>query len=231
MTADVPGCLRPDWPAAGNVRALVTTRLFGDLKSPDARARLRGAVPAEPSWLRQVHGTRVVRADAVVPDSPAEPEADAAVTARAGAVCAVMAADCLPVLLAEERGACVGAAHAGWRGLAGGVLEAALDAMAVPGTRVLAWLGPAIGPRAYEVGEEVRAAFLAADPGSAACFAATRPGHWHLDLYAAARRRLAARGVARVSGGGFCTATDAARFYSWRARQEAGRMAALVWLA
>lgn len=228
MTADVEGCLRPDWPAAANVRALVTTRTFGDLKSPDARARLRPFLPAEPSWLRQVHGTRVVRADAV---AAMEPEADAAVTERAGAVCVVMAADCLPVLLSDERGEAVGAAHAGWRGLAGGVIEATLEAMRVPEGRVLAWLGPAIGARAYEVGEEVRAAFVAADPGSLGCFSPTRPGHWRLDLCAAAHRRLAALGVRRVSGGGFCTATDAARFYSWRARRDTGRMAALVWLA
>lgn len=225
--AEADGLLRPDWPAPARVRACVTTRAFGDAKSADVRARLRAIVPAEPAWLRQVHGTTVVRADAVAPDTAA----DASVTTQRGAVCVAMAADCLPVLLAEENGGCVGAAHAGWRGLAAGVIEAALAAMAVPGARVLAWLGPAIGPRAYEVGEDVRAAFLAPDPGSAACFAATRPGHWHLDLYAAARRRLAARGVTRVSGGGFCTATDAARFYSWRARQDSGRMAALVWLA
>ena len=225
--ADAEGLLRPDWPVPGNVRALVTTRVFGDARAPEARARLRTLLPAEPAWLRQVHGTTVLRAEAATEGA----EADAAVTARAGAVCVAMAADCLPVLLADERGECVGAAHAGWRGLAAGVIEAALEAMAVPGARVVAWLGPAIGPRAYEVGEEVRAAFLAADPGSGTCFGATRPGHWHLDLYSAARRRLAARGVTRISGGGFCTASDAARFFSWRARQDTGRMAAMVWLA
>ena len=205
----------PDWPAAPHVRAVVTTR--GEGEPP---------LPAAPAWLRQVHGTRVVRAEQAMD----RPEADAAVARAPHAVCVVKAADCLPVLLADEGGTVVGAAHAGWRGLAAGVIEATVDAMRVPGGGLLAWLGPAIGPAHYEVGEEVRAAFLARDPAAAAAFRANRPGHWLLDLYAVARQRLAARGVRRVYGGGLCTYSDAARFPSWRRDRGDERMAALIWL-
>lgn len=205
----------PDWPVAPRVRALVTTR--GEGEPP---------LPAAPAWLRQVHGTRVVDAA----EARGRPEADAAVARVPGAVCAVQAADCLPVLLADEAGTVVGAAHAGWRGLAAGVIEATIDAMRAPGERLIAWLGPAIGPARYEVGEEVRDAFLARDAAAAAAFTGNRPGHWLLDLYAVARQRLAARGVARVHGGGFCTFSDAARFPSWRRDRTRERIAAFVWL-
>lgn len=137
----------------------------------------------------------------------------------------------MPVLLADGRGEVVGIAHAGWRGLCAGVIEAAVAAMGAPGGRILAWLGPAIGPLAYEVGEEVRAAFVDRDARAAAAFRPARPGHWHLDLYGVARQRLAACGVARISGGGLCTASDPARFYSWRRDRGAERMAAAIWLA
>jgi YfiH family protein len=227
--------LRPEWPAPANVHALVTTRRFGDMSLAENKARLRQSLPAEPAWLKQVHGTAIVHAGEEGRDRP---QADGAVAHRHGAVCAVMAADCMPVLLADERGAAVGAAHAGWRGLCAGVIEAALDAMEVPPQHVLAWLGPAIGPRAYEVGEEVRDAFLAKDGGAAAAFAPTRPGHWLLDLYLVARQRLERRGVPRIYGGGFCTYSDtasdtasgAARFYSFRRDRTAKRMAAVIWL-
>ena len=142
-----------------------------------------------------------------------------------------MAADCMPVLLADEAGGVVAAAHAGWRGLSAGVIEAAVDAMRVPAASVIAWLGPAIGPRVYEVGEEVRAAFLERDAAAAAAFVATRPGHWLLDLYSVARQRLAKLGVERVYGGGLCTYSDPERFYSYRRERGAGRMAALIWLS
>jgi hypothetical protein len=207
--------IRPDWPAPARVRALVTTR-------GETQPRL----PAPPAWLRQVHGTRVVDA-AKAQDRP---EADAAVARSAGAVCAVQAADCLPVLLADDAGTVVGAAHAGWRGLAAGVIEATLDEMRVPGERLLAWLGPAIGPAHYEVGAEVRDAFLARDAGAAAAFVPNRPDHWLLDLYAVARQRLGARGVTRVYGGGYCTYSDPARFPSWRRDRAHERIAAFVWL-
>lgn len=142
-----------------------------------------------------------------------------------------MVADCMPVLLADERGEVVGIAHAGWRGLCAGVIEAAVAAIGAPGSRILAWLGPAIGPLAYEVGEEVRAAFVDRDARAAAAFRPARPAHWHLDLYGVARQRLAACGVTRVSGGGLCTASDPARLYSWRRDRAAERMAAVIWLA
>jgi YfiH family protein len=217
----------PDWPVPAQVKALVTTRALGDMREAAARARLRDRLPGEPVWLRQVHGARAVEAS----PQAAGAEADASFTRSRGAVCAVSVADCLPVLFAADDASVVGIAHAGWRGLAAGVLEATVCAMAVPAERLLAWLGPAIGPRAYEVGEEVREAFLARDPALASAFSPARPGHWMLDLYAAARRRLAAAGVQRASGGLFCTYSDAARFFSWRRERTNARMAAAIWLA
>jgi YfiH family protein len=217
----------PEWPAPARVKALVTTRALGDMREAAARARLRVRLPSEPVWLRQVHGATVVEAT----PQAAGAEADASFTRTRGTVCAVKIADCLPVLLAAEDASVVGIAHAGWRGLAAGVIEALVSAMAVPAAELLAWLGPAIGPGAYEVGDEVRAAFLARDRALAAAFAPARPGHWMLDLYAAARRRLASAGVERVSGGGFCTHSEATRFFSWRRERTNARMAAAVWLA
>jgi len=217
----------PDWPAPASVRALMTTRALGDMKSAAGRARLRRHLPGEPKWLRQVHGISVVDAASSEPGAAA----DASVTHDAGVVCAVMAADCMPVLLADEGGSAVGIAHAGWRGMCAGVIEASVAAMGVPAARVMAWLGPAIGPDAYEIGEEVRAAFMQRDRGSASAFRPTRPGHWRLDLYAIARQRLASSGVGRVFGGGFCTASDPVRFYSWRRDGAGERMAAAIWLA
>jgi len=205
----------PDWPASARVRALVTTRGEAD-----------PTLPAPAAWLKQVHGARVVEAHG----AGGAPEADAAVARAPGAVCVVRAADCLPVLLSDEAGTVVGAAHAGWRGLAAGVIEATVDATRAPSGALLAWLGPAIGPKAYEVGEEVRAAFLARDARLAAAFAPNRPGHWLLDLYAAARQRLAVRGVTRVYGGGFCTFSEPERFPSWRRDRSRERIAAFIWL-
>jgi len=205
----------------------MTTRSFGDLGSETARRKLRARLPADPCWLRQVHGVGVIDASRYA--GPVD--ADAAFARARNVVCAVMAADCMPVLLADERGEAVGVAHAGWRGLSGGVIEATVAAMALPAQRLLAWLGPAIGPAAYEVGDEVRDAFLKIDAKATAAFAANRPGHWLLDLYAVAKQRLGALGVKRVCGGGFCTASDAARFYSYRREKAPERMAAAIWLA
>ncbi len=205
----------PDWPVPARVRALVTTRGEGNPVFPSA-----------PAWLRQVHGTQVVDAS-LVSD---EPEADASYARAPGVVCAVKAADCMPVLLADESGSVVGAAHAGWRGLAAGVIEATIDAMRAPGQTLVAWLGPAIGPQAYEVGEEVRAAFLSRDAQAAAAFTPNRPGHWLLDLYAVAQQRLAARGVTRIYGGDFCTYSEPERFPSYRRDRTRERIAAFVWL-
>jgi YfiH family protein len=210
--------IHPDWPAPARVRALVTTRAFGDLAGEDARRRLRAVLPGEPLWLQQVHGNRVVN------ESEGDLRADASVARMPGTVCVVKAADCMPVLFADVDGTTVAAAHAGWRGLAGGVLEATVEAMRVPPQRIVAWLGPAIGPRAYEVGEDVRAAF-SRYPGA---MVPTRPGHWLLDLYAVAREKL--KGLNSVSGGGFCTYSDSERFFSYRRDRSAARMAAAVWL-
>jgi YfiH family protein len=187
------------------------------------RTRLQGSLPGEPIWLRQVHGTTVIEADA----QKLLQEADAAVARNAGTVCAVMMADCMPVLLAHEGGSVVGIAHAGWRGLAAGVIEATLDAMTVAPQKIIGWLGPAIGPRVYEVGDEVRAAFA----GHEAAFTPTRPGHWLLDLYAVARARLARKGVRAVYGGDFCTYSEQERFFSYRRDRDSRRMAAVIWLA
>ena len=163
----------------------------------------------------------------------AEPEADAAVTAAQGVVLAVLTADCLPVVFASRDGRRVGAAHAGWRGLAAGVLENTVAAMAAPPETLLAWLGPAAGPLAYEVGAEVRDAFAGHEPAAAQAFTATRPGHWHVDLYALARRRLRAAGIAAadIHGGGLCTISDPQRFHSHRRDGRAGRMATVIHFA
>jgi hypothetical protein len=192
------------------------------------RLRERLELPAEPAWLTQVHGARVADLDAEGPGATLAP-ADGAVTRTAGRVCAIQVADCMPVLFASADGAVIGAAHAGWRGLSGGVLEAVVRAMSVPPERLLAWLGPAIGQAHFEVGEEVRAAFLAADSQAAAAFTANPRGRWQCDLYGLARRRLAALGVGAIYGGGWCTYADAGRFFSYRRDGRCGRMAALIW--
>lgn len=223
MTAEL---ILPDWQAPTHVRGVVTTRALGDMKSALSRSKLRAQLPADPVWLRQVHGVSAVDAAS----TPAGTAADASFTTKPNVVCAVMLADCMPILFADERGEAVGIAHAGWRGLAAGVVEAAVAAMGLPPKRILAWLGPAIGPDAYEVGEEVRAAFLQRDANSASAFVPTRPGHWLLDLYAVARQRLSSLGITRVSGGGFCTASDVTRFFSYRRDRTSERMAAAIWL-
>jgi YfiH family protein len=214
--------IEPNWPAPALVRAMVTTRPMGDMAGA-GRSSLRALVPNEPVWLTQVHGVVVSEID--FPNRKLE--ADAAISRQSRNVCVVGAADCMPVLLADEAGTVVAAAHAGWRGLSAGVIEAALRAMKTPPAKILAWLGPAIGPRAYEVGEDVRNAFAAHQD---AFSAPTRPGHWMLDLYAVARQRLGNAGVTRIYGGGFCTYSEAARFYSYRRDRTKERMAALIWL-
>ena len=212
--------IRPDWPA--RVGALVTTAAMGDMATDAGRARLRALLPAEPRWLHQVHGARVVDADQLASGE----KADASVARNRGTVCVVKIADCMPVLFADDEATVVGAAHAGWRGLAGGVLEATVEATGAPAEKLHAWLGPAIGPRVYEVGEDVRAAI--GEPREA--FMPTRSGHWLLDLYAVARARLQAVGVRRIYGGGFCTYSDAERFFSYRRDRGQRRMVAAVWL-
>ncbi|WP_035061823.1 peptidoglycan editing factor PgeF [Andreprevotia chitinilytica] len=235
----------PDWPAPARVRSLVTTRTgglsappytslnLGDHVGDDPaavaanRARVRQQLPAEPLWLTQVHGTHV--ADALT--APQASEADAIVAHQPGAVCAIMTADCLPVLLCNRNGTVVGAAHAGWRGLCDGVIETTAQSMNVPGEEVLAWLGPAIGPEKFEVGDEVRAAFVANDLAAAQAFKpGAQAGKWLADIYLLARQRLAAIGVTAVYGGDFCTVSDAERFFSYRRDKITGRMASLIWL-
>jgi YfiH family protein len=237
-------CIVPDWPAPAHVHALVTTRAGGVSRGPYAamnlalhvgddaaavaenRRRLRLRLPAEPRWLEQVHGKLAVDAASAQPGC----RADASVAGAREVVCAVLTADCLPVLLCDEAGSAVAAAHAGWRGLAGGVVEAAVAAMRRPPENLLAWLGPAIGPQAFEVGDEVREAFLAGAPAAAAAFTPRAGGKWLADLYRLATLRLNALGVSRVFGGGFCTYREAERFYSFRREGRTGRMASLIWM-
>lgn len=241
----VPGWITPDWPAPPNVRALITTRSGGVSRGPYAsmnpaahvgddpaavaenRRRLNRFLPGEPHWLEQVHGTAVYTVEA-----GASRTADAAVSRTPGVVLAVLTADCLPILLCDIDGRVVGVAHAGWRGLAAGVIERTVQAMGVEGERLLAYLGPAIGPRAFEVGEDVRAAHLDWDGAAAAAFApGARPGKWLADLYGLARLRLSRLGVPAVYGGGACTFSEPERFFSYRRDGATGRMASLIWLA
>jgi len=228
----------PDWPAPPHIRALSTTRnsratsgfdRSGPAQALDAvRTELRGWLPTEPIWLDQVHGTTICDADVLRMRSP--PRADGAVARGVDTVCTVQSADCLPVLFTDREGSVVAAAHAGWRGLAAGVLEATLAAMRVDPADVLVWMGAAIGPRVYEVGADVLKAHCATDPGAAACFAAQRPGRWLADLYALAERRLARAGVRMIRGGGRCTFSESALFHSYRRDgAAAGRMWTLVW--
>ena len=241
--------IEPDWPAPANVLALCTTRAGGFSAAPWDTLNLALHVGDQPAsvranreclqdhlppatdiqWLSQVHGTAVVEACRGVP----QPEADAVWSRLPGKACAVMTADCLPLLLCSERGDVVAAAHAGWRGLCDGVLEATVDAMGEAPGDLLAWLGPAIGPQAFEVGPEVREGFLAAlqhAPEVARCFvpSAGSPGHYLADIYGLARYRLQRLGVSHVYGGGYCTFGDSERFFSYRRDGTTGRMAALI---
>jgi YfiH family protein len=241
--------IEPDWPAPASIRGFVTTRIGGAGRDAHAsfnlglragddpavvaanRRRLRARLPGDPAWLHQVHGTTVVEAASVA--GGVEPRADAAWTDRPGVVCAVLVADCMPVLLCSADGQRVGVAHAGWRGLSGGVVERTIEAMGSPPERTLAWLGPAIGPAAFEVGADVLEAFAGAAPEDAVAFAPIpdRPGKWLADLFELGRRRLRRLGVVQVHGGGLCTHADARRFFSYRRDRVTGRMAAVAWIA
>lgn len=241
-----PEWIVPDWPAPPGVQALVTTRSGGVSSAPYAglnlgthvgdasasvecnRRLLAAHLPGEPLWLELVHGTNVVCADEVESGAAA----DAAYTRSPGVVCAVLTADCLPVLLCDREGRVVAAAHAGWRGLLGGVLEHTVAAMGEPPGQLMAWLGPAIGPSAFEVGSEVRDVFVEHDATASVAFVPGREaGKWVADIYALARQRLAAAGVGQIFGGGLCTVSDRARFYSYRRDGVTGRFASLVWIA
>jgi polyphenol oxidase len=243
------GVLTPEWPAPANVRAACTLRSGGVSDPPfdtlnlgahvgdDPRAvaqnrRLLSAVlrlPAEPAWMEQVHGVEVLDLDLPNSAGRAAGVADAAFTRRGGNICVVQVADCLPVLLTARDGSVVAAAHAGWRGLAAGVLEATVHRLAIEPRELIAWLGPAIGPSHFEVGDEVRRAFLAHEAVASRAFIANTRGRWQCDLPALARARLTALGVGAVFGGNWCTYADASRFFSYRRDGRCGRMAALIW--
>ena len=236
--------IHPDWPAPANVRSLSTTRIGGCSKAPwDSlnlgsntgdnpeavaanRARVRDALPTEPAWLNQVHGNAVVELDA----QSADLQADAAISRRSGLVCAVLTADCLPLLLCEKSGSAVAAVHCGWRGLAADIIERSIRSLGYPAEQLIAWMGPAIGPEHYEVGMEVFEAFTENSAEAGGAFTPGRPAHWQLDLYALARIDLVRLGVSAVYGGGFCTYSDAGQFFSYRRDGETGRQASLIWL-
>lgn len=251
------GWLLPDWPAPENVHSCCTTRQggvsqppydsfnLGDHVGDDAvavqanRKALQKALhlPQAPHWLQQVHGTTVLE----LPRSKGDMKADASVTAQPGCVCAVLTADCLPLLFCDRTGTVVAAAHAGWRGLAAGVIEATVDKLNVAPQALLVWLGPAIGPDVFEVGEEVRQAFMEHDAQAAQAFVevnvtsantprAPEQKRWFADLYVLARQRLQGLGVTHIYGGGLCTWTDQQRFYSFRRDHNTGRMASLIWM-
>jgi polyphenol oxidase len=234
--------IEPDWPVATGVRAVSTLKSAGGFGPDEAdnreQLRVLAGLPGPPVWLKQVHGSLALDLDDQTSrDSPCI--ADAAITTRPGVVCAIQTADCLPVLLAADDASAVGAAHAGWRGLAGGVLESCVHALrtrATPGVGVVAWLGPAISAAHFEVGDEVRAAFLTADEGAAEAFVRNPRGRWQCDLYELARQRLARLGIEGVTGGEHCTYAEPDRFFSWRRDTVAGRspgtgrMVSLVWM-
>lgn len=243
MTSPHPEWIIPDWPAPPHVRAFVTTRAGGVSRGPYVslnlglrtgddpaavaanRQRLCAALPQAPRWLRQVHGNTVVEADALT-DSP---EADAAIARKPGTVCAVMVADCIPVLFTDRAGTFCAIAHAGWRGLAGGVLENVVRRLPGAPSHLLAWLGPCIGPAAFEVGADVRDAFLALHADSEGAFAPHADGKWLADLCLLARQQLRRAGLSDVAGGGYCTYSDPERFFSYRRDRTTGRMTAVIW--
>jgi len=234
----------PDWPAPINVKSLQTTRAGGISSPPydslnlgdhvgDAplavernRILLNRLLPSEPVWLEQVHGIRVANADM----ASCLPQADACIARHRAAVCVVMTADCLPVLLCDTQGSVVGAAHAGWKGLAAGVIEATVQAMDVAPENIMVWLGPAISQNEFEVGDEVRAAFVAIQPQAASAFIPGRNGKWFADLCALARLRLNALGITAIHGGGYCTYRERERFFSYRRDGATGRMGTFIWL-
>lgn len=241
-----PSFILPDWPAPQHVRAVATTRLGGVSQSPYDSFNLATHVgdnaayvqqnrqqlvaqlglQHEPCWLQQVHSNRIIEATV----SRDVIEADASFSRIPEQGCVVMTADCLPVLFCDRQGTVVAAAHAGWRGLADGILENTIAAMQVPETDVLAWLGPAIGPQVYEVGTNVYDVFMQQNSAAGLAFNVTRPGHWLMDIYQLARQRLQAVGMTHIYGGDYCTFSDNERFYSYRRDGVTGRMASLIWL-
>lgn len=236
----------PDWPVPARVHAISTLRRGGVSAAPydtfnlgadvgdevdavaENRKRLREqlGLDAEPFWLKQVHGARVVRAG----ESQERPQADAAIATEPDRICAIQTADCMPVLFARTDGTRVAAAHAGWRGLAAGVLEATIAALDTPPRQLAAWLGPAIGPDHFEVGAEVRDAFVRIDPAAVTAFRANARGRWMCDLYRLAHQHLNRAGVDAIFGGGRCTYAERTEFFSYRRDGRCGRMASLIWI-
>ena len=234
----------PDWPAPARVKAFITTRSGGVSSGPFQslnlgdhvgdvpgdvaanRAKLSGYLPSTPVWLRQVHGTNVVAAES----AESGVEADSAHTATPGIVCAILTADCLPVLICDRNGSQIAAVHAGWRGLSQSVIERTIEAMRVPTEELLVFLGPAIGPTRYEVGDDVREVFIRDDENAVTAFLPNTNGKWLANLYELAQLRLRRLGVEDIYGGDCCTFNDAERFYSYRRDGQTGRMAALIWL-
>jgi YfiH family protein len=243
VKAPHPDWILPDWPVPANVHALITTRAGGVSQGPFAslnlglragddpqavaanRDRLNSVLPQQPGWMRQVHGSTVADADSLT----GMPEADGSIARSPGTVCAVLVADCIPVLFADRAGTTVAIAHAGWRGIAGGVIENTVSKMEADPRTLVAYLGPGIGPGAFEVGADVRDAFLARDAAAAAAFKPHAAGKWHADLFYLARQCLQRAGIGGVYGGGLCTYSDARRFFSYRRDRTTGRMAALIW--
>lgn len=239
--------ITPDWPAPPNVKSLFTTRNGGVSHAPYAslnlgdhvgddpgaveqnRALLRRFLPGKPRWLNQVHGTSTISIDRN--DCAFASCGDAAFSQNSTRVCAILVADCLPILLCDREGTTVGALHGGWRGLAGGIVEQAISAMGANPASLMAWLGPAIGPRHFEVGDEVRRAFIQRDGEAALAFQpGCHHGKWYADLFLLARQQLKNAGITEIYGGGECTFSDPARFFSYRRDGNTGRMAALIWL-
>lgn len=238
--------IQPDWPAPVTVRAFTSTREGGVSLPPYASFNLARhvgddsthvdrncsmlmqqlALPDEPHWLKQVHGTVLLSLDGKLTGN----EADGSFTTLTNKVCAVMTADCLPVLMCSSAGDRVAAVHAGWRGLAAGIIRKGVEAMAVEGSQLLVWLGPAIGPEKFDIGEEVYQTFVDRYTGATNAFETIGAGHWRADLYQLARLQLQALGVNQVFGGEFCTYTDKERFYSFRRDGVTGRMASLIWI-
>ncbi len=236
----------PNWPASPRVKAHTTTRHGGFSQGEYAsfnlaenteenfaiiernRALLRQELqlPAEPLWLKQVHGTTVVQADQQQPPITA----DASFTRATNTVCVVTTADCLPLLICDKKATCVAAVHAGWKGLAAGVIEAMLETLQIPGDQLLVWLGPAMGPQAFKVKEDVLQQFIAVDPQAIQAFTKISADQWLADIYLLAKQRLARYDVNAIYGGEYCTYTDANRFYSFRREQKTGRIASLIWL-
>ncbi len=238
--------IQADWPAPNRIQAGVTTRRYGHSRGAFDSFNLGAHVgddddhvcanrhdlfeqlslPQHPIWLNQTHGVDVVDAANASPGITA----DASFTTDSNVVCAVLTADCLPILLCDREGTCVAAVHAGWRGLVAGIIEATIKALTVAPSTIMAWLGPAIGPQAFEVGDDVRAAFCAKDHAAAASFTGKQNGRWHANLYELAEQRLRRQGIQSIYGGDWCTVTDLDRFYSYRRDGKTGRMASLIWM-